>query len=288
MELTNELNIAPHLFVNALELSRPWTARARFANSISSLLVGELPLGRYFAAGKACKRDGTPPSAIEESMADWFETDLNPFWTILSSVPDLAEVAAMFDSLNVSSEQAFEMNLSHWKRAVSKNGDGFETTRVSLDRFEDPEACLLVSLANTDAIARAVLIGQRRRAPPSFAAVADKLGVGASAAGEVARVLESEGRMPVSSVARILGCNQRTLQRQLKAEGLTAEAIRQACMLVWASNRLRDDASLTEIAMDAGYFDLAHMNRAFRTACGIPPSALRRSAIGSVKVAAAA
>jgi AraC-like DNA-binding protein len=49
--------------------------------------------------------------------------------------------------------------------------------------------------------------------------------------------------------------------------------------MVAATDRLWSAASLTEIAFEMGFSDLAHMTRAFRSSCGMAPSQLRRLAL---------
>jgi len=86
-----------------------------------------------------------------------------------------------------------------------------------------------------------------------------------------------EGYISVSEVARKIGCHQRTLERRLQKEGLTAETIRTATRLNRATKRLRSDDSLTVIAIEEGFSDQAQMSRAFRKSCGMTPSSLRMS-----------
>lgn len=70
--------------------------------------------------------------------------------------------------------------------------------------------------------------------------------------------------------------DQRSLERKLRAEGLTAEALRQAVRMVRATDRLGSDDSLTTIAIEEGFSDLSHMTRSFKTSAGMQPSLLRR------------
>jgi transcriptional regulator GlxA family with amidase domain len=83
----------------------------------------------------------------------------------------------------------------------------------------------------------------------SLTTIANILGVEASAAGEVALVFESEGHLPIASVARKLGCHQRTLERRWRESNITAEALRQASRLIRTSHRLSSFDSLTIIAL---------------------------------------
>lgn len=112
--------------------------------------------------------------------------------------------------------------------------------------------------------------------PPSLLSVARHLGVEHSTAAEVALVFEGEGHVSIVEVAALLGVHQRTLERRLRSVGLTADALRQAARLMRATNRLAQTDSLTTIAADEGFADLAHMTRAFRASCGMPPSLLRK------------
>src|SRR5471030_2609383 len=98
-----------------------------------------------------------------------------------------------------------------------------------------------------------------------------------SAAAEAIWIFEREGGMPVESLAGRLGCKKRTLERELQAVGLTAGKLRLAGMVVGASKQLQGAASLTQIAADQGFSDLAHMTRVFKASCGMSPSALRGS-----------
>ncbi|MGK5063963.1 helix-turn-helix domain-containing protein [Janthinobacterium sp. LB3P112] len=61
-----------------------------------------------------------------------------------------------------------------------------------------------------------------------------------------------------------MGCLQRTLERQLRESNITAEALRQASRLIRTLHRLSASDSLTMIACDKSFSDLAHMPRRFR------------------------
>ena len=151
--------------------------------------------------------------------------------------------------------------------------------REPVDNTEDPAPCKICSLALLNStiveINRNKIIGGAPT-PISISNVAGLLGRERSTAGEAALVFESEGYISISHLAQSLGCHQRTLERRLRQEGLTAELLRQAFRLISATNRLRSSDSLTMIAVDEGFSDLAHMTRAFKTSTGMSPSMLRR------------
>lgn len=112
----------------------------------------------------------------------------------------------------------------------------------------------------------------------NLTSVAGLLGVERSVAAEAALVLETEGQLTIAQLAGRMGCHQRTLERRLKEFGLTPEMLRQATRLIRAHHRLFSQDSLTTIAVDEGFSDLAHMTRSFQTAGGMAPSVLRKLA----------
>jgi transcriptional regulator GlxA family with amidase domain len=109
----------------------------------------------------------------------------------------------------------------------------------------------------------------------ALAAVAARLGVERSASAQAAEVFELQGAIDIPSLARALGCSLRTLQRRLKEEGGSAEQLRACGRIVRATRLLRTNLTLTQVAMEAGFADAAHMSRAFKVACGNTPTTLR-------------
>ena len=144
---------------------------------------------------------------------------------------------------------------------------------------DDPHLCRVGTLIAFDNVVGIVRLNEASGmpAPPSsLLSVAKHLGVEHSTAAEVALVFEAEGHVSIVEVAALLGVHQRTLERRLRSAGLTADALRQAARLMRATNRLASTESLTTIAADEGFADLAHMTRAFRASCGMPPSLMRK------------
>jgi AraC-like DNA-binding protein len=79
-----------------------------------------------------------------------------------------------------------------------------------------------------------------------------------------------------ASMAAALGCSLRTLQRSLQAAGTSLRAEQAAVRLETALAQIAaTDASLTRVALDAGYASVQHMGRAVRAATGRSPSAIR-------------
>lgn len=79
-------------------------------------------------------------------------------------------------------------------------------------------------------------------------------------------------------LARTAGMHPVTFSRLFRsAFGRSPAAVRKSCRAARALQAIiRSGASLTEIALDAGFADQAHMTRAVRQITGYPPARLRR------------
>ena len=283
-------SLAYHVVVNALEGRVGWTPMSRFVSAVSHAINGHLPYQRYHAAGRARTAEGAGAGVVERMVNDFLATDINPGYLLLSSFQREADVLVAFNAYNQSAKLGVQTSLgsSGYARRLNSgsrnsshnanaNGNGADGSLMA--HGDDPDSCRQGTLA----IVETMMATTRRNAQlpsgaerRSLTTTAKILGVEASAVGEVALVFESEGHIPIASVARKLGCHQRTLERRLRESNITAEALRQASRLIRASHRLASLDSLTMIAFDEGFSDLAHMTRAFQTASGMPPSLIRK------------
>ncbi len=94
---------------------------------------------------------------------------------------------------------------------------------------------------------------------------------------QVAGTLLREGTPQIETVAEIAGMPVRSLQRRLRAEGHSySELVEQARYLAAQDLLQGSEIKITEIALDLGYSDAAHFNRAFRRWAGITPREFRR------------
>jgi len=157
---------------------------------------------------------------------------------------------------------------------------------VALEANQDEPALLRLS---TFAVLEALMnnveksaVAGATMAPLRLSNIAKHLGIESSASAEVAVVLECETPLTISDLAKRLGCGQRTLERYLKAEGTTPELLRSSTRITKAMEAFRTDESLTNIALDVGFSDLAHMSRAFKASCGMSPSVVRQCYRGGV------
>jgi AraC-like DNA-binding protein len=104
---------------------------------------------------------------------------------------------------------------------------------------------------------------------------------------EIARVLvKGEGR--IDHLARATGASVRTLQRRLKAAGVTYADLQNDVRRTLALNLLENDTlALTEIAFSLGYSEVSAFNHAFRRWTGQSPGQYRRArAAGRDSIAA--
>ncbi|MGK5054979.1 helix-turn-helix domain-containing protein [Janthinobacterium sp. RB2P8] len=273
-------SLAYHVVVNALEGKAGWTPISRFVSAVSHVISGHLPYQRYHAAGRARAAEGAGASVVERMVNDFLATDINPLYLLLSSFQRESDVLIAFNVYNQSVKLGVQTSLGasgYARRPNSASRNGVDGTLAA--DGDDPDSCRQGTLAIVDTMMATtrrnaqLLSGAERR---SLTSIAKILGVESSAAGEVALVFESEGHLPIASVARKLGCHQRTLERRLQESNITAEALRQASRLVRALHRLSSIDSLTVIAFDEGFSDLPHMTRAFQTASGMPPSLIRK------------
>lgn len=273
---------AYYVVVRALEAHGGWSPMARFAAAVESSTEGHLPYARYHAAGVARQRTGAGEGMVERLVGDWLATDINPVTQIIGK---LTQPANARWALAAYSHSAVLCVRTH---AASPQLDDANTPRFAVSQdvlasTDDPAPCHLGVLSTMEALVSKVGRNATLAAPPQpggLSSVAHYLGVGFSAAADVAAVFEHEGQISIASAAQMLGCHQRTLERRLREEGLTAEALRRAARLLRATHRLHSSDSLTTIAIDEGFSDLAHMSRAFKASCGMSPSLLRQAARG--------
>jgi AraC-like DNA-binding protein len=270
-------NLAYHVVVNALEARSDWTPLARFASTVTHVVNGHLPYHRYHAAGRARQQEGTGEGVIERMVRDWLATDLTPAVQIVRSLNQSTKVTRVFNAYNASAGLAVRTTVASLGPHSADDSQSV-IKRDLLAIAEDPAPCRIGTFMMLDSMISTIQHNEREHLAPKILSLVDiacYLGVADSPAGEVALVFEREGNIPVADVARKLGCHQRTLERRLREEGITAESLRMATRLIRATSRLRSTDSLTTIALDEGFSDQAHMSRAFRASCGMSPSLLR-------------
>jgi len=269
--------LAYHVVVHALEGRSGWTPSKRFAAAVSHAIDGHLPYERYNAAGRARAAEGATEAQVERAVREFLASDLSPGVGVIGGLSSPTRIVEGFNEYNASSGVAVRTNVS--MPATGGRAPLVVARREMRVEAPDPALCRIGTLALFDAlISNAEGNAKRGELPKlkTMSGLARELGVAGSASAEAALVFESEGAMRVEELARRLGCHPRSLARKLRSEGLTAEAIRSAARIARASDRLGSEESLTVIAMEEGFADLAHMTRSFKLSSGMQPSLLRR------------
>lgn len=209
-------------------------------------------------------------------MRELFALDLNP---LICMTRRLDSELALFKAWNTWQE--------HVALSVRTIIHGHSNGELAVRRRQiayaiDPPAAREAALCAIDILQNAARYRRQRQEAEksalsrmSLSGMALGLGLRHSVVFEAALCFEEMRDVNVSGMCRALGCQQRTLERHFKEVGLTPLELKRACALVGATNSLWGNSSLTEIAAEHGFSDQAHMTRAFRRACGMPPSVLR-------------
>ena len=265
---------AYHLVVHAMEDRAGMDAGTRFALAIRHAVAGHMPHPRYRAAAIERRRAGAGAESVERSVADWMSTDLNPLVRSLASLKRPANAIWGFNAYNRHARLGARTSI---EETSSEGGAGRIARRESRVATAVPELC---AVGTVSAFERVLSIASRNRssagpAAPGILEVGRLLGVHASASFHVAEALAAGESPSLDEVARQLGASRRSLQRRLNEEATSFEAIRGAARIVAATNALRGEASLTEVAWSCGFSDLPHFTRAMKASCGMTPGLLR-------------
>lgn len=263
----------------------PLTTSQIFSDAVGHVLNGFVDTDRYQLAGRLAGAKSISESALAVIVSDQLQFDMNPFVQCMLRARSRRGALLVHQSLNqfaalaVRTEMTFDGAgaLMVKRRSASVSG-------------EDPSACRDVHLMGMDVILASIYENDpngptdaaskqtSRVAPPRrISALAAMLGLRSGALSDAALAFESDAEMKVDDIGRRLGCHRRTLQREFKASGVTAETLKRACMLSRATALLPSALTLTDIAHEAGYADHAHMTRAFVASCSLAPSILRQA-----------
>ncbi|MDD0810028.1 helix-turn-helix transcriptional regulator [Curvibacter sp. RS43] len=270
--------LAYHLVVKAMEARAGVPPMQRYVSAIESIIHGHLPYNRYVLAGEARARQGAGTESIARDVRDFFSVDLNPAVRGAQVLKTPEAVAFAYNSYNQSAQIAVKTEV-HLSVGSAASAPGMSARRTLIQSSVDLELCKAGTLLVFEEL-MAQVIRNRSRAVPQpmrdLRDVAAELALEGSAVAQLAGLFQQEGPMRIGDAAQALGCHQRTLERQLKKEGTTAEGVRMAVRLLRAHERFQGPDSLTTIAHDEGFSDLAHMTRSFKTSCGMTPTLLRQ------------
>jgi AraC-like DNA-binding protein len=272
------------LFVYALEKQNGWTSMRRYASLIAHTVHGYLPFERYAQAGHDRMRDHLGEGTVENLIQEWLAPDINPFSQVFRNIGNAKNLAWGLNTYNESNlhpvRSVFDIKVGIAGR-ISWNATRFNDAKVF-----NPQICDTAKFAGYERMTRRFGYELRRKTTRNFVRISElarHFALTQTATCHAAEVCENLGSVPIGVIAKALGVHQRTLQRSLRDEGTTAELIIQGVRLIRATALLWSQKSLTEVAHEAGFFDLAHMDRAFCISAGVPPSFLRKVAQGEIE-----
>jgi AraC-like DNA-binding protein len=91
-------------------------------------------------------------------------------------------------------------------------------------------------------------------------------------------VLRTDPSRRIGELSREVGLSHDALEKRFRREvGCTPKHFASVTRLHAALRAHRPGQSLTQLALDAGYFDQPHFNRAFRALVGVAPGEYLRS-----------
>jgi AraC-like DNA-binding protein len=258
-------------------------ARTRFALAIRHAVDGHLPHLRYREAAVARRRDGAGSESVERAIADWMSTDLNPAVRAIGSLRGRANAIWGYNAYNRHVHLAVRTSVD--PHDASGSPPAASVRREHVTTAAVPGLCAVGSIAVLERLLGRVSNNGTRMdpAPPGILGVGRLLGVEASASFHVAEAVAAGGPIALEDVARMLGASRRSVQRRLAEESTSFEAIRRAARVVAATDALRSDAPLAEVAWRCGFSDLPHMSRAIKASCGMSPGLLRAMLLGGVE-----
>lgn len=274
--------LAYHLVVRAMEGAGGMDAQRRFALAIRHAIDGHLPHWRYRESAKARKRDGASVSVVEGAVADWMSTDLNPATRVFAALSKPSNAVWAYNAYNLHGGLGARTSVDPWASAGALASSARREFKI---QAEDPELCRVGTLSVLERVLRQVARNGSRggQRAPGLLDVGRLLGVEASASFQVAEALALGAAPSLAGLAQALGSSKRSLQRRLAEESTSVEALRMSSRLVMATDALRTDMPMEEIAWRCGFSDLPHMSRALRASSGMTPGLLRQAMRGGAE-----
>lgn len=264
-----------HIAPRALNVDRAFAPMYLFADSVRHVIDGHVEADPYYRIAIKRAAVALNDSMLERRMRELFALDLNP---LISMTRRLGSELALFKAWNTWQEH---VSLAVRTMIRGNSNESFRVARRQVSYAVDPPAARNAGLCAIDILSGVARDNRRRgyvvddRANWGLSGIALELGLQHTVVFEAALYFEQNRGMNVSRLCRSLGCHRRTLERHFREFELTPENMKMASALIGATNSLWGTSSLTEIAFEHGFSDQAHMTRAFRHACGMPPSVLR-------------
>lgn len=218
-----------------------------------------------------------PPawSRLERQIGDLIRMDINPVSEMFQEAVSTPALLQRWNGFNRFAQLGVQTIASlEPEFGVLRQEHG--SAAVSSFRTDVTTLCLetLLRSAHSD--------GKRAYRPFPLLALFDALGVNNPTIEDAIQHIYDHPANGLADCAIALCTTKRTLQRNLSDHALSFRMLRQAVRLSIASGAIRKDAnSLTDIAIDAGFFDSAHFVHAWKQSCGLSPSRYRELVLES-------
>jgi len=267
-----------HIAPRALDLEREFSPKILFTDAVRHVIDGHVGAEPYYRISTKSAARSLKASTLEQRMRELFALDLNP---LICMTRQLNSELALFKAWNI-----YQQHVSLSVRTIihEQSNELFTIQRRQVSYDIDPPAardaalCAIDILKNAARCKREQTQEDNRQETRTLSEIAALLGLQRTVVFEAALCFEEIRGLNVSGLCRAMGFHRRTLERHFKEVGVTALELKMACALTGATNSLWGRTPLAEIAVEHGFSDQAHMTRAFRHACGLPPSVLRRLA----------
>jgi AraC-like DNA-binding protein len=284
--------LEPHHKIPGIHLYRLYAdaARGLGEEALGAMVPTALPITRVGKFGKAITESPTVHSAIDTmnrlyAMASnvhhygTAEDGQGVWWLRKSALPSC-----------MGARQMELASLSYMVQTVRASaGCDWRPARMCVERDSIPRLNQLEPFAGAEvlrdrgvsgiAIPSSVLSQLNPLLAPSDPIEGDRFFADApseelpSALRQVLRAMVHLGHPRIETIAEIAGVQVRTLQRRLRAEGLSFKKLVDQARFLETMELVGDeDVTFTEIAHQLGYTDQAHFTRAFRRWAGVTPS----------------
>jgi AraC-like DNA-binding protein len=285
-------HLEPHLKIPGIHLYRlhGLAARAIGEEAFGTMIPGGTPITRVGSLGKAVTGSPTVYTAVNELSRLYSQSSsVARFWT--AGDGEGAWWLRKSALLPCTGSRQMELaSLTYMVQTVRASaGFDWRPARMCVERDSIPQLNQLEPFAGAQVfrergvsgieIPRSVLSQLNPLLAPTDPVEADRFFADApseewrGALRQVLRAMVHLGHPRIETIAEIAGVQVRTLQRRLRAEGLSfKKLIDQARFLETMELVGDEDVTFTEIAHQLGYTDQAHFTRAFRRWAGVTPS----------------
>lgn len=267
-----------HIACRGLERLTGAPEKSLFVEGVRHVLEGDVPAARLLEAARRWGAASVTTGMLEPHVRELWALDLNPMALLARRVRSVALAKQAWNFYNAGANLAAPSTFVLESLTVST--PVFDTAREQaphLPVLREVMRVLAAVVLDTVMSNQAPTHRAQSALLDSVSSLALRLDLEGGLLHEASLCFEDAPKTSVPQLARALGCQRRTLERQFAAEGLTALTLRRACALVGATRDIWGDGRLADVALKHGYTDLAHLSKTFACSVGgLTPTLLRR------------